>query len=464
MTAALPLVARAPAGRLLGLRYHLVSLGCPKNTVNSSFMEGILERDGMRPTFEAGEADVVLVNTCGFLQSAAQESIDTLLSLAELKHEHPGMKLLAVGCLAQRYADEMYAEMPELDGVVGTHDWPQLSAVVAECLDGRRVLRARTLTPVQYAELPFRVTGIASTFIKIADGCNFRCSFCTIPAFTGDLKSKAPAEVLSEVRQAVAAGTLEVVLVAQNLTGYGRDLRPRTTLAALLHEIAALDPPPPWVRLMYANLEGVSEELIDAMATLPMVVPYLEMPLQHVHPGILKRMQRAYTPAHIHQRVARLRERLPDIALRTTFIVGFPGEGKEEFALLLRTMEELEFDWAVGFTYSAEEGSAAAQFEPRVPFREQRARLKELLILQREISARRNARWVGRELDVLVERVQGKGPLRAAGRSFRDAPEIDGTVIVRADQPPPLDRFLRVRIEASDAYALRGVPVDAVPA
>jgi ribosomal protein S12 methylthiotransferase len=175
-------------------------------------------------------------------------------------------------------------------------------------------------------------------------------------------------------------------------------------------------------------------------------------------------MRRAYTPAHIHQRVARLRERLPDIALRTTFIVGFPGEGKEEFALLLRTMEELEFDWAVGFTYSAEEGSAAAQFEPRVPFREQRARLKELLILQREISARRNARWVGRELDVLVERVEGKGPLRAAGRSFRDAPEIDGTVIVRAAQPPPLDRFLRVRIEASDAYALRGEPVGAGPA
>lgn len=444
-----------PDRRLQGLRYHLVSLGCPKNTVNSSYMEGLLERDGMTATFVAGEADVVIVNTCGFLQLAAQESINALLELAELKHERPTMKLVAAGCLAQRHADELYAQMPELDAVVGTRDWPQLSAVVAECLEGQRVLRARTLTPVQYAELPFRPTGLSTTFVKIADGCNFRCSFCTIPSFTGDLQSKAPELVVQEVRQAVDAGVREVVLVAQNLTGYGRDLRPRTNLAGLLRQIGSLDRAPAWVRLMYANLEGVTDELIDTMATLPMVVPYLEMPLQHVHPGILKRMRRAYTPEHIRARVARLRERMPDIALRTTFIVGFPGEGPEEFALLLRALEELEFDWAVGFRYSAEEGTEATYLQPRVPAREQQARLRELLRVQRDISARRNGRWVGRQLDVLVERVDARG---AAGRSFRDAPEIDGTVVVRSPEPPPLDRFVPVRVDAADAYALRATP------
>jgi len=454
----LRLIPRATDRRLDGLRYHLVSLGCPKNTVNSSYMEGLLERDGMVATFDPHQADVVIVNTCGFLQAAARESIGTLLSLAELKHDHPRLKLIAAGCLAQRYADDLYAEMPELDAVVGTRDWPELGSVVSDCLEGQRVLRARTLTPVQYADLPFRPTGLATSFVKIADGCNFRCSFCTIPSFTGDLRSKAPDLVLREVRQAVRAGIREVVLVAQNLTGYGRDLRPRINLAALLRQIAALEEPPAWVRLMYANLEGVSNELIETMAALPMVLPYLEMPLQHVHPVILKRMRRAYTPEHIRARVGRLRERMPDIALRTTFIVGFPGEGPEEFALLLRTLEELEFDWAVGFTYSREEGTEAAQLEPAVPFREQRTRLKALLTLQRQISARRNARWVGRHLDVLVEQVNEKG---AAGRSFRDAPEIDGTVVVRGTRPPVLDRFTRVRVEASDAYALVGVPAEA---
>src|SRR5437899_499386 len=260
--------------------YFLQTLGCPKNQVDAGYIEGLMEGGGYDAASSPEQADVCIVHTCGFLGAASQESIDALLELGELKKRNPAMKLVASGCLAQRHGDELAQEMPELDVVIGTRDWPTLPEALRTARIGRQVVRIGELAPVDYGALEFRPTAPATTYLKLSDGCNFRCAFCTIPSFTGDLRSKPVEVILGEARRALESGVQELVLVAQNLTGYGRDLAERTNLSALLRQLAALQPAPAWVRMMYATLEGVSDELIETMASLDCVAKYLDMPLQ----------------------------------------------------------------------------------------------------------------------------------------------------------------------------------------
>jgi ribosomal protein S12 methylthiotransferase len=437
--------------------YFLQTLGCPKNQVDAGYIEGLMEHGGYDVAGSPEEADVCIVHTCGFLGAAAQESVDALLELGELKKRNPGMRLVASGCLSQRHGEELSREMPELDVVVGTRDWPTLPEALQQSRLGRQVVRIESLAPVDYGALEFRPTAPATTYLKLSDGCNFRCAFCTIPSFTGDLRSKPTEVILQEARAAIAGGVQELVLVAQNLTGYGRDLPEKTNLSALLRRLAALQPAPTWIRLMYATLEGVSDELIETMASLDCVAKYLDMPLQHVHPATLRRMKRPYSADRAHGVLHRLRTAMPDLALRSTFVVGFPGETEEEFQALLDFLPQAQLDWVTAFAYSEEEGTVAARMSDQLPPDEREARRRAVYATQAAVSRQRNRRMVGREITVLGEAISptrdGAGQVLFA-RSEREAPEIDGRVVVRGLERPEefLDRFLRVRVSTAATY------------
>jgi ribosomal protein S12 methylthiotransferase len=444
--------------------YFLQTLGCPKNQVDAGYIEGLMEHGGYDAAASPEQADVCIVHTCGFLGAASQESIDALLELGELKKRNPAMKLVASGCLAQRHGDELAAEMPELDVVVGTRDWPSLPDALQSTRVGRQVVRIESLAPVDYSRLEFRPTAPATTYLKLSDGCNFRCAFCTIPSFTGDLRSKPVELILHEARTAVENGVQELVLVAQNLTGYGRDLPAKTNLSALLRQLSALQPAPRWIRMMYATLEGVSDELIETMGSLDCVAKYLDMPLQHVHPATLRRMKRPYSADRAHGVLARLRAAMPDLALRSTFVVGFPGETDEEFQALLDFLPAAQLDWVTAFAYSEEPGTVAARMDGQLPLREREARRRAVYAAQAEVSRARNKRMVGREITVLGEALSltrdGERTVLFA-RSEREAPEIDGRVVVRGlDRPEDhLDRFLRVRVTTAATYQVGAVAV-----
>ena len=443
--------------------YHLRVLGCPKNQVDGGYIEGLMEGRGHRPVATPEEADVAIVHTCGFIEAAAQESVDTLLELGELKRGNPGMRLVASGCLAQRHGADLAEGMPELDLVIGTRDWPALPDELATPRSERPVVRVEALRPVDYSQLPFRPTAPATTYLKLSDGCNFRCAFCTIPSFTGNLRSKPVEVIVAEAERALESGVQELVLVAQDLTGYGRDLPERSSLSELLRRLAALDPAPTWVRLMYATLEGVTEELVEALATTPCVARYLDMPLQHVHPAVLRRMKRPYSADRAMEVLARLRAAMPDLALRSTFVVGFPGETDAEFQHLLDFLAEAELDWVTAFAYSEEEGTVAARMPDQVPPELREERRRAVYSAQAPASRARNRRMVGRDLLVLGEAVSpGRGgrPTVLLGRSEREAPEVDGRVVVRGLDDPAalLDRFLSVRVTAAGTYQVAGVP------
>jgi ribosomal protein S12 methylthiotransferase len=443
--------------------YHLRVLGCPKNQVDGGYIEGLMEARGYRPALAAEEADVCIVHTCGFIEAAAQESVDTLLELGELKRRAGGLRLVASGCLAQRHGEELAEAMPELDVVIGTRDWPTLPDVLEGPRAVRPIVRVGELRPVDYSRLPFRPTGPATTYLKLSDGCNFRCAFCTIPSFTGNLRSKPVEVVLAEAAQALERGVQELVLVAQDLTGYGRDLPERSSLAALLRRLAALRPAPVWIRLMYATLEGVTQELVETIATTPCVARYLDMPLQHVHPAVLRRMRRPYSADRAMEVLGRLRAALPDLALRSTFVVGFPGETDAEFQRLVDFLGEAELDWVTAFAYSEEPGTRAAAMPDQVPTGVREERRRAVYATQAPASRARNRRVVGRDLLVLGEAVapgRSGGPPVLMGRSEREAPEVDGRVVVRGLDDPSalLDRFLSVRVTAAGTYQVAGVP------
>jgi ribosomal protein S12 methylthiotransferase len=444
-------------------RYFLQVLGCAKNQVDGGYLDGLLEGAGYRQAASAEEADVCVVHTCGFIEMAAQESVDTLLELAALKRRNPQMRLVASGCLAQRHGEALAEALPEVDIVVGTRDWPQLPRILAR--PGRAV-RVGELSPIDYSRLPFRPTAPATTYLKLSDGCNFRCAFCTIPSFTGDLRSKPAELVVAEAAQALRSGVLELVLVAQDLTGYGRDLRPRrSSLAELLRRLAALRPQPRWIRLMYATLEGVDAELIETIASLDCVAKYLDMPLQHVHPATLRRMKRPYSADRALHTLGALREAMPDLALRSTFVVGFPGETDGEFQYLLDFLPAAQLDWVTAFAYSEEAGTTAAAMPDQVAPQVRRRRRRAVYAAQAPVSRARNRRLIGRRLTVLGEAIapapHGDGQVLVA-RSQREAPEVDGRVLVRGldDCGAMLDRMLDVEVVGAATYQVTAMAVD----
>jgi len=435
------------------MRYFLISLGCAKNTVDAESMGQLLDAAHHRPVDAPEKADVLIVNTCGFIEAARAESIGVLQELAGRKR--PGQKLIAAGCLSQRYGEALIQQVPAVDGILGTRRWMDIVALVEQLRQGRRPaydLPAEGVVAPDPAGVQRVAIQGSSAYLKIADGCRRPCAFCAIPLIKGTARSRRPEAIVAEARQLVDRGVQEIVLIAQDTTDYGHDLGLRDGLAALVDGILAAAPDLHWLRLMYAYPGAVTPRLIETMARWPQVCHYLDLPLQHSHPDVLKRMRRPADVEHVQRQIEALRQAMPDLALRTTFIVGFPGETEAEFADVELFVREMGFDKVGVFTYSHEQGTAAADRADDVPPPVKQERYERLMALQQGISLARNQEQVGRRLEVLLE---GAGDGLSLGRSYRDAPEIDGLVLIQEELP--VGEMVRVRIVGAMAYDLVGV-------
>jgi ribosomal protein S12 methylthiotransferase len=435
--------------------YHLLSLGCAKNTVDSEGMAQLLNRAGYQGVADAGQADVLIVNTCGFIEAARQESIEALRELAAGKQ--PGQLLIAAGCLSQHWGATLAEHVPGLDGVIGTRRWMDILDLIRRLRGGVHPEplyhlpdEAATVGRDEREVLRATVQG-ASAYLKIADGCRRPCAFCTIPAIKGTHVSRPPDTIIQEAARLNDLGVREIVLISQDTTDYGHDLGLRDGLAGLLERIVKAAPDVPWIRVMYAYPGSVTPRLIETMATHRQIVPYLDMPLQHAHRDTLKRMRRPANVEWVHRTLEALRRAIPEITLRTTFIVGYPGETDEEFQTLLDFVREVRFDRVGVFTYSYEPGTA--DLPGQVPDEVKQARRDALMALQQMISLEKNQALIGQIQDVLVE---GEGDGLSVGRTYRDAPEVDGMVIVEGVLP--VGEMIPVRITGAMAYDLSGVP------
>lgn len=441
-------------------QFYLLSLGCSKNTVDSTSMADLLMRAGFDATGDPNDAGVMIVNTCGFIEGARQESIGALRELAEMKG--PNQLLIAAGCMAQRYGDEVVEWVPGIDGVIGTRRWMDIVPFVRQLRRRKHPEplyhlpdEAETVGRDERNVLRATVQG-TSAYLKIADGCRRPCAFCAIPQIKGTHVSRPPETIVAEAARLQAAGVRELIIISQDTTDYGHDLGLKNGLVHLLKEITRAAPDIPWIRLMYAYPGYVTDELIEAMATMPQVLPYLDIPLQHAHRETLKRMRRPANIEWVYGTVEKLRAAMPDIAIRTTFIVGYPGETDEEFAALKTFVRDLKFDRVGAFTYSYEASTPSATVSWQVDEDVKLARQAELMELQQAISLARNQAQVGRTLPVLIE---GHGDGLSVGRTYRDAPEIDGLVLIPGELP--LGELVPITIDGAMTYDLTGRPAHA---
>ncbi|MCS7251040.1 MAG: 30S ribosomal protein S12 methylthiotransferase RimO [Thermoflexus sp.] len=436
-------------------RYYLITMGCAKNAVDSAGMAELLERAGYESVDRPVRADVLIVNTCGFIEAARQESLRALRELAARKKK--GQLLIAAGCLAQRWGARLVEEVPGIDGVIGTRRWMDILEFI-ERLRGRIVpeplFHIPEDGPIHREErgvLRAAVQGV-SAYLKIADGCRRPCAFCAIPLIKGPAVSRPPEVIWAEARRLVDRGVRELILIAQDTTDYGHDLGMRDGLPILIEGLVQQVPEVKWIRVMYAYPGAVSDRLIETMARYPQVAHYLDLPLQHGHPAVLRRMRRPANIGWVYRTIEKLRRAMPDIAIRTTFIVGYPGETEEEFETLLRFIQDLEFDRIGCFTYSYEPETPSARQPGHLPEEIKRERYERLMAAQQPISLRKNQALVGKTLEVLIE---GVGDGLSVGRTYRDAPEIDGLVLVEGEWP--VGQLLPVRITGAMTYDLIGV-------
>jgi ribosomal protein S12 methylthiotransferase len=450
----------------VGRKVSLINLGCAKNEVDSEEMLGLLQAQGYLiessydPAHVGSDVDVVVINTCGFIESAKEESVNTILEALQRKERGEIKRVVVAGCLAQRYAAELAAAMPEVDAFLGTGQVGKIAHVVEQTLVGQTLIRAAQLLDInarphhQWLDVPTRarIGQPWSAYLKISEGCDHACTFCAIPSFRGKHVSKPMESVIAEAGQLAAQGVKELNLIAQDSTQYGYDLYGRMRLPELLRELAQVDGIR-WLRLFYCYPSRVNRGIIEAIADTPKVCHYIDMPLQHADNEMLRLMRRPMSYDGYLKLLADFRSAAPDVAIRTTFIVGFPGETKAHFATLERFIEEAQFDRVGVFTYSVEDGTPSAEMEPKVPTRTKNARKEALMRRQQAISLACNQRWVGRELEILVE---GRSPLdvtTAVGRSFRDAPEIDGRVYIKRCTAQP-GTFVRARVIEARPYDL----------
>ncbi|MEZ4673749.1 MAG: 30S ribosomal protein S12 methylthiotransferase RimO [Caldilineaceae bacterium] len=446
------------------LKYHLITLGCPKNKVDSDGMEMLLQQATYAPTSTEREADVLIVNTCGFLEAAKEESSGVLQELGRKKRKD--QLLIAAGCLAQRNGDEVLERVPKVDGLLGTRRWMDVMDLLGSLRTGvgKRSLQRYSLlgdpdTKFEWAVPRPPVVG-GSAYLKISDGCNAPCAFCTIPTFKGKLQSRPLDAIVDEAQALVGAGAKELVIVAQDTTDYGRDWGEPNSLPQLLSAIChRTDDQLRWVRLMYAYPGHVSDELIEVMATHDKIVPYLDMPLQHGDPRTLRRMRRPSRLEMVYDHMSKLRAAMPNIALRTTFIVGYPGETEAEFQGLLDFVQAIEFDRVGAFTFSPESTTPSATLPDQVPDEVKAERYGRLMETQQPISLRKNQAQVGKLLEILVEgegEIEGSGDPLLLGRSYRDAPEVDGLVLVPGIAGVPTGTIMEVFINGAMEYDLVG--------
>ncbi len=441
-------------------KVSLVSLGCPKNLVDAEVMLGYLAKEKYEITTDERDADIIIVNTCSFIKEAKQESIDTILDLADRKHDARCRLLIVTGCLPQRYQEELGQELPEVDIFVGTGDYPRIAEIIAEKEGTDEQLRYVGDPNLFYDEnLPRLKSSPAYTaYLKIAEGCSNCCSYCVIPSLRGSFRSRPLARLLEEARTLVDGGVREINLIAQDITGYGQDLPERPTLEELIGELVKIEGLS-WIRLLYAYPDGIRESLVEVMKSEPKVCKYLDIPLQHISDPILQKMNRRSSEADIRALITRLREEIPGVALRTSLIVGFPGETDDDFKKLLRFVEESQFDRLGVFCYSREEGTPAAGMPDQVSERVKRERYKKLMRAQARLSFRRNRRLVDTVEQVIVEGYSEETELLLRGRSSRQAPDIDGQVYITAGNANIGD-IVNLRITDSSDYDLIGEIVD----
>ena len=429
----------------------LVSLGCSKNRVDSEQMLGFLSEHGYQIVSDPARAEVIIVNTCGFIQSAKEEAIATLFEMAEYKQAGRCRLLVATGCFAQRYPEAIREEMPEVDVILGVNEYARLDEAIREADKGARpVYTDDDGTFFEYGRV--LTTPKYSAYIRIGEGCDNCCSYCAIPLIRGGYRSRAKADILAEVRKLAGEGVREFTLIAQDTTRYGTDSG-EGNLAGLIEEVAAI-PGVDWLRTLYCYPERITDRLIDTIARLPNVCNYLDLPMQHISQHVLRDMNRTDTTEHIREVVRKLKER--GIVLRTTLMVGFPGETDEDFSELMDFVREARFDRMGAFMFSPEEGTLAEGFPDQVSEEVKQARYDALMTLQHEISLKRNRERVGTTCRVLVERKRGG---RYAGRSEFEAPETDGCVYFGSDEPCEIGSFVTVRITGARAYDLMGVRV-----
>ena len=434
-------------------KVHILSLGCPKNSVDSASMGALLARRGYQFCEDPAEADVVLVNTCGFIAPAKEESLGVLQELAEAKP--PGQVLVAAGCLTQRYGVEIARLVPGIDAIMGTRRWMDVLSVAekARSAQGGVTIHLPDVSTVGRDEqgvLRAAQQG-SSAYLEIADGCRHACAFCAIPLIKGTTVSRPEEAVLKDAEVLQEMGVREIILIAQDTSSYGVDRGEKDGLAALLEKMVARVPDVDWIRILYAYPGSVSERLIDLMVSEEQILPYLDIPLQHVDRSVLLSMHRPANMDWVHRTIETMRARMPQLALRTTFIVGYPGETEQAFQRLVDFVEEMRFDRLGVFTYSPEEGTPAEELGDPIPEEVKVMRRDTIMEIQQPISLEKNLGLVGQEMDVLIE---GAGDGISVGRSYRDAPEIDGMVMLPEELVP--GEMVRVRITEALAYDVMG--------
>ena len=444
------------------IKAGFVSLGCVKNLVDTEVMLGLLQDGGVELIDDPAEADILVVNTCGFIDAAKEESLQTILQMAEFKKTGRCRGLIVAGCLGQRYQQELLDEMPEVDVILGTAAWGRIQEAVAVALEGRRALFIDSLTTL-YDEKTPRISTMPSysAYVKVAEGCSNCCTYCVIPSVRGAFRSRPIESVVEEVRRLAQKGVREINLVAQDTTSYGKDLYGQPNLVALLKELAAVEGVE-WIRLLYCYPRYFTDELIAYMASEPKICRYVDLPLQHIHDTVLQAMNRRDRQADIDLLLQKIRQAMPDVVLRTSFIVGFPGETEAQFAFLEQWLETARFDHVGVFTYSQEEGTVAGAMAEQVPDEVKQERYHRLMALQSKISEEINRSLEGRELEVIVTGLDETRPEVILARSYREAPDVDGQIYVETSGQEGLKvgDSLKVRIAQGFSYDLVAEIVD----
>ena len=437
------------------LTIFFVSLGCDKNLVDSEVMLGILRAHGFTLVDDEIEADIIVVNTCSFIHDAKEESIQTILEMAEMKHSCRCKALIVTGCMAERYKDEIMTEIEEVDAVIGTTSYQHIAEVVAEVLEGQKVKQFDDLQAMPEVDVQrIMTTGGYSSYLKIAEGCDKHCTYCIIPKVRGDFRSVPMEHLLEEAQNLADGGVKELILVAQETTMYGTDLYGEKRLPQLLRALCKISGLR-WIRILYCYPEEITDELIQVIKEEPKICHYLDLPIQHASDGILKRMGRRTSRAQLIETIEKLRREIPDIALRTTLITGFPGETQEQHEELMDFVDQMEFDRLGVFTYSPEEDTPAASMPDQIPEEVKEERQAELMELQQDIVFDQAEDRIGEELLVMIE---GKVADENAyvGRTYRDAPNVDGLIFVNTSEELMSGDFARVKVTGSADYDLIG--------
>lgn len=431
---------------------HIVTLGCSKNDVDSSMMYSLLNKERYTMVNDASDADILIVNTCGFIDAAKEESIDTILEAVEYKNEGRCKKVLLSGCLAQRYPEELLKEIPEIDGIIGTGNINYINELLDRSMAGDLFIKTDNLNSAYIEGVKKEVVN-ATEYVKISEGCNNNCSYCIIPSLRGKNRSRKIEDIYSEVEYLISKGAREIILIAQNTTDYGIDLYSKYSLAKLIKEISKIEDLK-WIRILYLYPDHFTDELIEEFRTNKKLVKYVDMPLQHISDNVLKNMNRKTSKEHIIKTLKNLRKAIPEIVIRTTFIVGFPGESNGDFKELVDFIEDIKFDKLGVFEYSREEGTKAAILDNQIADGVKKRRKDEIMEIQNDISNEILSKNLDTTLEVLIEEKIDEN--NYVGRTYMDSPEIDGVTYINANKPLKIGDFVKVKVIDTLDYDLVG--------